>query len=555
MAFNIVNRRGFLTDGQNDDIEQSVRLRLKWQPNSDLSVLLNGDYSHLGGQGYDYVYKPQPPGTSPYESTTTAAANAYARTLGPVGPLLVQAQPDVLQNTNLYNASAQVDYKLPFATLTLLPAYRHMDVDFGEHFNTRLQTIANIDQTTVEARLGNSSRALTWVVGGYFFHENVDSLTQIRTSNFVPALANSNTIADPRTTSYAAFGQATLSLADRFRVIGGVRYTYESKSLQGVSTNSITNVISETFGGHQTFNNVSYKGGAEFDLAPRSLLYATYSTGYKSGGFSQTIAPNTFGPERLRALEVGVKNRFLDNRLQVNVSGFYWKYRDIQDSRPAFDALGNLQLITFNSGNATLYGGTVEIVARPTPHDTISLNGEYTHSKYDRFAYTTPAPFFSAAATGCRVSGPYGPGAALPGTAGGANTNTGQVPVFYNDCAGFQVARVPEFSGSASLAHDFDLPGDRGKITLDASVNYSSARWITIDFIPAERDGAYALLDANLSYTTPGGDLSIGLFGRNLTKTLYYTGAIQSGVLPGLVAANIGSPRTYGVRASFRFGH
>ena len=162
-------------------------------------------------------------------------------------------------------------------------------------------------------------------------------------------------------------------------------------------------------------------------------------------------------------------------------------------------------------------------------------------------------PFFNPIATGCRTSGPFLPGATLPARAGGANVNNSVVPVYFNDCAGFQVARVPKFSGSADIAHDFDL-SDGSKITLEGSVNYAASRWITIDFIPTERDGAYALVDANLSYTSPDGALSVGLFGRNLTKSVYYTGGIESGVLSGLVAANIGSPRTYGIRASFRFG-
>jgi iron complex outermembrane recepter protein len=552
-AFNIVHRDGYLSDGQNDDMEQSGRLRFKWEPDPNVTLLLNGDYSHFGGQGGDYVYLPLRPGASPHESVTTDAANAYMASFQPFGPLLLPAKPDIQQNTNLYNLSAQLDVKLPFATLTILPAYRHMDVDFGVHFTTRLQTLANIDQTTLEARLGNSSPRLTWVVGGFYYHEDVNSLSSILSSVIVPDLANSNTTSDPVTTSYAAYGQATFSVTEQFRLTGGLRYTHEDKTNSGVSRNAFTDEVEEVFGGHLSFENTSYKLGAEYDLAPQSLLYATYSTGYKSGGFANNAPPNTFGPEELRAFEVGSKNRFLDNKIQLNISGFYWKYKDIQDSRPAFDSQGNLNLITFNSGDATLYGGTVEFVARPTPHDTISLTGEYTHSKYDNFAYTTPAPFFSPGSTGCKTSGPYAPGATLPGNAGGSNVNGGFLPVFYNDCAGFQVARVPEFSGLADVTHEFDL-SNGGTITLEGSVKYASARWIQIDFIAPERDGAYALVDANLTYTAPGGGMSVGLFGRNITNTVYYTGGIQSGFLTGLVAANVGAPATYGIRASFRFG-
>jgi len=549
-AFNIINRSGYLSDGQNDDVQQAGRLRFKWEPSPDVSLLLNADYSHVGGRGGDYVYLPRRPGASPYESVTTPEANAYMHGFGPAGAIILDSRNENYSDTTLYNFSAQLDYKMPFATLTVIPAYRYVDANYMIHFTTTLENRSVVRQKTLEVRLGNSSPALTWVVGGYAYGEKSnDGTVSVRTAAFI----NNLITVSPRSTAYAAFGQATVRLVDGLRVIGGIRYTHENKSLEGNTFSLATQTTLYEFDGDKKFNNVSYKLGAEYDIAPNSLLYATYSTGYKSGGFSQVMAPNSYGPEKLRAWEAGVKNRFLNNRVQVNLSGFYWKYNGIQDSRPGFDSGGNLNLITYNSGNATLYGGTADIIIKPTDSDTLSFSGEYAHSRYDAFAYLTPAANFNPSSTGCRTSGPYAPGASLPVSAGGKTSNTGATPAYLNDCSGFQVARVPKWSGNAAYAHDFHL-ANGGTVSADASVNFSSARWLTIDFIPAERDGAYAVVNANLTYSAPGDRWSVGLFGRNLTKSVYYTGGIQSGFLAGLVAANIGAPRTYGIRANFKFG-
>ena len=554
-AFNVVDRNGYLSNGTNDDVQQSARLRFKWQPSSDITLLLNTDYAHLGGKGGDYVYLPRRPGSSPYEAQSETAANAYMHAFAPLGAITDDVQPDSRQNTTLYNVSAQLDWKLgSFATLTLLPAYRHTHARFVTHFAGRFTADETTEQSSFEARLGNSTHDLTWVIGGYYFDEKApNSENDIYVSNI---LQNYHIAYSPTTRAYAAFGQVTLALVDDFRLIAGGRYTYEKRTLSGtIRDASVTpSALLETFGGAKNFDGFTYRFGAEYDLSPRNMIFLTYSTGYKAGGFSQTVAPlNVFQPERLRSLEFGSRNRFLNNRLQVNFGLYRWKYSDLQDQRVNFDPLGNVNFITFNSGSATLYGATLDVVARPTANDTISLSGEYTHSKYDRYFFQTPVPFYQPASTGCPISGPYAPGATLPYSSNGSTVNTGPLPVVVGDCRNFQVARVPEWTGTLAYSHVFPMASGAG-LVFDGSVKYSSARWLSIDFIAAERDGAYAVTDASLTWVAPDGRWSLAVYGRNLTNTVYYTGGIQTAFIGGLIGANIAPPRMYGVRASMRFG-
>lgn len=447
-----------------------------------------------------------------------------------------------------------MDWNLGVGTLTVLPAYRHTDIDARTYNGLRYSQQERTRQKSLEGRLGNSTSALTWVAGGYYFDESPDGTIGVYQSNILQ-----NYLIDyrPNTKASAGFGQVTLSVTDRLRLIGGGRYTREHATLSGQINNLATLPTSliEAFGGDKTFTGWTYKGGAELDLAPANMLYVTYSTGFKSGGFSQTVPPlNVFQPEKLRSVEVGSRNRFLDNRLQVNVSAYHWKYTDLQDQRVNFDPLGNVNFITYNSGDATIEGATLDLVARPTREDTFAVSVEYANSRYDSYRFQTPVVVFQPSSSGCRISGPYAPGEQLPYTdSNGNNTNVGPLPIVVGDCAGFQVARVPLWTGTLDYAHEFSVPTG-GRLRFNAGVKFATARWVNIDFVPAERDGAYRVFDANIDYTAASGKWQVGLFGRNLGNETYYTGGLQQSFVGGLFAANIAAPRTYGARASVRFG-
>jgi iron complex outermembrane receptor protein len=555
IAFDIAHRSGYLSDGTDDDVHQSGRIRYKLKPNESFSLLLNLDYTHLGGRGGGSVWLPQRPGANPWEATTAPAANDYLHSFLPLGPLVADQVPNSFQNSDFFNVSAQMDWDVGIGTLTILPAYRHVDIHALTYNGLRYLQHESTPQKSFEARLGDASAAITWVVGAYYFEESPVGTIGVYQSDI---LQNYLINYLPTTKASAAFGQTTLSVTERLRVIAGGRFTHEHASLQGEINNDATTPPSliEAFGGDKGFSGWTYKAGLEYDLAPASMLYATYSTGFKSGGFSQTVAPlNVYQPEKLRAAELGSKNRFLQNRLQVNVSAYHWKYLDLQDQRVNFDPLGNVNFITYNSGDATIEGGTLDLIAKPAPADTVSLSVEYANSRYDSYWFQTPVAVFQPPSSGCRISGPYAPGAVLPYTdSDGNSTNVGPLPTVVGNCAGFQVARVPRWTGMVDFAHEFNL-GGAGTITLDGHMTFSSARWLNIDFIPAERDGAYRVFDANLDYSPLGRRWQVGLFGRNLGNEVYYTGGLQQSFVGGLFAANIAPPRTYGVHAAYRFGN
>jgi iron complex outermembrane receptor protein len=541
-AFNIVHRKGYLSDGTDDDVEQSGRIRLKWQPSEDIRVLLNTDYSHIGGNNGGYTYLPRRPGSSPWKGVGDPAAIAYRdlpRAPLLLGPLLDPTVPDTSLDAKLWNLSGQLDWNLGFAELTLLPAYRYYDTDSNAYLGFNYIQPDKGHQDSFEARLGNSSEVLTWVVGTYYYQDTDHASSTVFNSNIIQ---NTFFDFDSKTVAYAGFGQATVRVADGLRLIGGLRYTYEKRSLDGTYVDNRpapygpgVGTILEKFPGHINFNGTTYKAGIEYDLAAENLLFLTVSTGFKAGGLNATVAPEaTYQPEKLKSIELGSRNRFLDDRLQVNAGLYHWSYSNLQDQRITFDPTQTINLVTFNVGDATIKGATLDIVAKATRADTFSVSAEYADSRYDSFKVQVPTALAFPGAIGCPagISGNY---------------------TVYN-CSGYRVARVPLWTGILGYDHVFGLPND-ATLKLGGSMKSSSGRWLATDFINSEHAPAYSVFDANLTFTPATNRYSVGAFVRNIADRAYYTGGFEHPFIPGLFAANIAPPRTFGMQASVRFGN
>ena len=80
-----------------------------------------------------------------------------------------------------------------------------------------------------------------------------------------------------------------------------------------------------------------WRVGAEYDLGKDSMIYATVTTGHKSGGFNDTIRdsmtglpqnPPQYTPESVTSFEIGSKNTLLERKLRLNASAFFYRYAD-----------------------------------------------------------------------------------------------------------------------------------------------------------------------------------------------------------------------------------
>lgn len=603
-AFQIVHRNGYSYGGTDDDKHESVRLQLYWEPSANFNLRLSGDYSHIGGMGSAAVFKgvapsiaatlaklgvalpsdPRANGTDPSLSAIyygmAAALNrcasnanlALAATSAGVAPIVGQqgfcpAGTSSLYSppsgsyfgTNLHvnnrflNFSGEANWKTGNITVTVLPAYRRTRNDYRNNIIFTFDSAPfgkpeASDAASLEARVAYDDSRLKAVAGFYLFDER----QTIATRADAGLVAGGNvTFYHLGTTAYAGFGQATFSVTPELRLIAGLRYSVDHKTIEGQGLVQYPATVffpggpcfgaaaicpRDSFSNVRNFRRASYKVGVEYDLGPQNMVYVTYATGHKSGGFNPFSLPGTvntasfYNPEQVGALEVGSRNRFAGGRIQLNLEGFYWKYKDAQEFITTLNRVGGAANALTNAGRATVYGLDAQLALRPTNNDSLQIGGEYLHTKFDSFVY------------------PAGGAVAGLTTACGVTPAT---PFPIIDCSGRPLPRAPKFSGTASYTHTFQLAG-AGRIDATVATQFSSSRYLTIDFTDASRARGFATLDANLTWA-PNDTFKVYAFGRNITNRLVYTGAFTQPLLPSLTLATLGAPRTYGLGLSAKF--
>jgi len=244
-------RDGYNRDGTDDLRRGSLRAQFLIEPSSDLSLRIGADYTHLGGKGVggSYVggYAPDgaggyaffPSGLDASEGFNTPAANAFRnQNLGaPAFAFLSAMNSDQRQDSTYWGVNAELNWTTGIGKVTIIPAYRESEdhsLFYGPAFNTAM-TNEKIRQASLEARLAGKTGMFDYVVGGFFFNEKIDANNQYN-QEFVLPIVNYR----HKTDSYAGFGQLTANISDRFRLIGGARYTHDKKSINGLINNFIT---------------------------------------------------------------------------------------------------------------------------------------------------------------------------------------------------------------------------------------------------------------------------------------------------------------------------
>jgi iron complex outermembrane recepter protein len=550
-AFQVTERDGYFTDGTGDDDTMSARIRTLWEPNDDFSVLLNVEGAKIDTIGAGAGVVPVL-GDDPWRGPQDPL----------VAPLLATSRttPPHFDNDQ-WSVSAEMNANVGIGTLTVIPAYRHEKYDsliLSPGFSFAEKQTAK--QKTFEARLGNQTDAVKWVAGAYYYDMDQSFQFDIFNDRFPPAGQDSFVdFPQQSTTSWAVFSEATISIIDPLRLIAGVRYT-EDESEGSATSNTrsslinpaITPVFDPRFPPVGQFPSdffidvkidsdaVSWKGGLEFDVTDDSMAFLTASRGFKGAGFFQDptgqIDPDnvTFDPEQLTAFELGIRNRFFNNSLQVNLETFYWEYEDQQVAYVGFNTLGFPGFLTVNAGGATIYGADIDIVWRMTAADTLHIGAEYLHARYDDFVRRTIDNGAPSLCTKTPVPSPV------------------PIPVADIDCSDVVMQRSPELSGSVNYAHVFDLPNG-ASLTFGADAMYQDEKYLTIDFSPLVLVDETLVANADLTYRAPDDRWSITAWVANLSDEELYTGGGVSPINPTVAFFTLNAPRTYGARFNVSF--
>ena len=579
---------GYLSDDTSDEKQGGARIQLLGDVTPALTVRLSADYEHIGGLGLGSNYGTglqfnpathgfvqAPSGLGPEIGLFDAASQDYRASLqaGPAGRNLTSIDTPPHMDDDVYGTHANIKYDTGVGTLTLIPAFRLNLLD-------TLTTVAGFDvelnardaQYSFEARfLGDRVGPIDYSVGGLYYHETGQDHFAIDEQAI--ALFQDSQL---RTESEALFARLTGHVTDDMRLVGGVRETVENRHFDG-GYNSLTVIcvapacpdaplIPYTYslsqvtavpvppapgavapipgtgaivarGGYAfedsfTINRPTYHGGVEYDLSTSSLLYVNFETGFRSGGFSLAHGYETYQPEYINAYTLGSKNRFLDNRLQVNIEGFLWKYRNQQLAHIGLDLEGLQQNFTQNIGQLTSAGLDLDVRMLVTSTTALNLQTEYLHTNYGSFHYQIPTGPI-APLTGCAV-------AVSP-------TN----PALQNiDCAGKVGFNSPTWT--LNLGLDQTIPMGDFKLVGSVDTQFKSGRYVGFEYQSDEYQGKTWQTNLQLAFAPTTERWLVAAYARNIENDRYIVNAQYFEIGNG-VADITAPPRVFGVRASVKF--
>lgn len=552
---------GYFSDGYDDEDSNAIRAQLRSAIGPNVDVTFMVDYAHATPQGSGGTIMPLLFGDDDQRLGPSDPAVIAAYTARPPTPPVPQiiAKSDGYNDNEFLGYTGTVDADLGFARLTVIPAYRETNLDYLSYASSfKIDVVEESQQTSLEARLANETDALKWVLGAYAFDESIKA-----NQRYDQASNGTSIISNLGTKSYAVFGQATYSLSDAFRLTAGVRYTEDQKD-QNTDAQTlpfvgfvppgppnfipIIAVINTKAISDVTFARTTWKAGVEYDLGPSSLLYASAATGFKSGVLFAAQTQNYSDPEILTAYTIGSKNRFVDNRLQLNVEAFYWDYKDQQISH-----LGPVQVastpggpifgpvfMTENAGAATIWGVETELQFLATANDLFSANIQYLNSEYDELRYQAYSTTGAPPVIGCPIT---------PTTQIGASA---AARIFNVDCSGQSLVNAPNWAVNLGYEHTFDL-ADTGRLILGVDTRIESSRYLSIDYLALGRQDGSMVSNARLTYETQTGNFALTGFVNNIEDELVFANSLQSPAKAGVIYNQLRPPRTYGVRLTAKY--
>jgi iron complex outermembrane receptor protein len=277
----------------------------------------------------------------------------------------------------------------------------------------------------------------------------------------------------------------------------------------------------------------TWRIGGEIDVGPRTLAYASVGTGYRPGGFNTASGFETYDPERIRAYTLGLRHRDRNGKLQLDLEGFWWNYRDQQVSslRPDLSTPPQNANITDNIGNSRIRGLEADVRFRLQPSTQLRAIVQFLDAEYRSFSYV-------------QVSAPVPP---LTGCAAAVSA----APIYTVDCVEKQPYNSPRWALSLEARQSFVL--ENLTVTALAGTHFRSARNIGFAFLPEQRIDASWTSHAQLILTHSNDPWELAAFVRNIEDDRIPQFMIYHPVSNALVAAT-STPRVMGLRLSTRFG-
>lgn len=304
------------------------------------------------------------------------------------------------------------------------------------------------------------------------------------------------------TESASIFGEMSYPLGDNTNLTAGGRYTEDKRdysSRQRLRTAGGAVLTPPEISKSKTFREPTWRVILDHSLASDTMIYVSYSRGFKSGIFSTNADPATneaVNPELLDAYEAGFKSEFMDSRVRLNGSAFFYQYDDLQLTTQ----VNNVSVLR-NAAEAEMYGFELELFAMVS--DTLDVNASlaWLDSEFIDF----PGAELSVANP---TRAPCPNGARFPNCTSFGNAKGNEVP------------RAPDLTYSLGVSYETDLANST--FGANVTVYYNAGSYN--DFANRYEKDSYTLVNAS-TYLGFGASQQYRarLFARNLGDEEYYS--------------------------------
>ena len=572
------------------------RAKLQWEPSADVTIL--AQYEILRDHSATVPSVNETPNDP--ANFLFSALNVGSPQYSPYGASLAHSDP--LDNAGVTNRDSSLmfmskghrvdvdgyylnmDFNVGVGKFTSITGYRNQrsrlpstytgqapvapDGDVLSLFDATRDDNRNTFQQEVRFS-SDFSGPFDFVAGAFYQHENIDfcvnQLLGFLDLTYGPlpfgAWNDSPYILcnGQKSNSTAVYAQGNYKLTDKLTFTAGGRYTWEDKTWRGrqqvfipqlnggfdpsITINealdaSVYKFTAGTVDVNNKASSPSWHFGLSYQATPDFFLYASYTRGFKSGGFNDQIGSfhpfvNTDGsdnptlfaaaaaptkPEYADSFEAGIKTESFDHRLRFNLTGFYVKYRDLQKQIVVpLDVGGQTAQVTtyFNAASATVKGLEGELTA--TPAEGLTFHGVlgYQDAHYDK--YVTP------------IAAGY-------------------------DLATAPMDRAPKWQWT--IAANYHVPITQGlKVEFNGDISYTGRNLFTQSIVTPDQNTfleARTLLNASITLAQSDDAWWIRGIARNITDKRY---RVSSQVVGGLwTFTQYGEPRYFGVEVGMKFG-
>ncbi len=510
-----------------NQLSYSVRASLKWDPLASLSFLTIGEAHKENDRN----------GGLHFLGIDNPAIPISGLALGGVAPADsrdIAADRDPYTHVTTYALTEIITGTFDWATLKSYTSWRKSDATFstnvtGTSLNLTYGTsIENAHQVSEELQLSGTTGPLHWLAGTLFWYEHMNDSIAFPLNLLLfggPDLLQQGYLAAGTQSdrSAAPYLRLTYDITDQASVILGARYTYEKKDLDQTSQFDLTRPYSASNPvlplpgfpntDSRSYTQVSPSATLDYKLTPDVFVYATFTEGFKSGGFNVGIPQAPYQPEKIKEYELGLKSTELQGRIQLNTDFFYYDYNNLQVT-----VIRLTNAVIENAATAALYGADIDLVALPVSNLRLDASLSLLHSEY--IGYSSANPAF-----------PTQPAQNLSGN---------------------QLTQAPRYEGRLGSEYSWNVPG--GALKLRGDFSYTSRTYFTPFDERSLSQGGHSLTNGSLDYTASSRSWHAGLFVNNLTNNkVIAQDYVASLLFGGPIVGVLTPPRTYGVRGGVSF--